>query len=138
MQPGKSKNILFNIYYRSPLWSKIESAICSDVRIESDNMFRRPEPAPAPENTSSSVHMDLIYQIGLGVLCIVPVLVLLCGKKSKPKEIVITVKPNPKELSAAQKHAEKTTEKAAAEKSDSMKSIAEKAAGDAKVGILHQ
>jgi hypothetical protein len=97
-------------------------------------MFRRPEPAPAPENTSS----DLMYQIGLGVLCIVPVLVLLCGRKSKPKEIVITVKPNPKEPSAAQKHAEKPTDKAAAEKSDSMKSVAEKAAADAKVGILQQ
>jgi hypothetical protein len=74
--------------------------------------------------------MDLIYQIGLGALCIVPVLVLLCGKKSKPKTIVVTVQPKQKELSAA--------EKAAEEKSAAMKSVAEKAAADAKVGILNQ
>ena len=99
-------------------------------------MFRRPE--PAPEIVSSPVHMDLIYQIGLGVLCIVPVLVLLCGKKTKPKTIVITGQPKQKELSAAEKAAEEATEKAAAEKSAAMKSVAEKAAADAKVGILHE
>ena len=97
-------------------------------------MFRRPE--PAPEIVSSPVHMDLIYQIGLGVLCIVPVLVLLFGKKSKTKDMVITVQPKPKELPFSAE--EKAAAKDAGEKSAAMKSVAEKAAADAKVGILHE